>query len=88
MINGGILTITTKNVRDKLLISIKDNGIGIPLIQLPRIFDPFFSTKAQGEGTGLGLSVCHGIIMSHKGTIKAESNPGEGTLITITFQVK
>jgi PAS domain S-box-containing protein len=65
------------------VLEIFDNGEGIPPDVLPRVFDPFFSTKPTGVGTGLGLSICHGIVASLGGTIAAYSEPGEGT----TFRV-
>ena len=64
-------------------ISISDNGHGIPQEILERIFDPFFTTKKKGEGTGLGLSVAHGIIKNHNGRIMAYSEPGQGTTFSI-----
>ena len=62
-----------------------DSGRGIPPDVLPRIFDPFFSTKPSG--TGLGLSVSDGIVREHGGTIDVESTPGRGTRFTITLPV-
>jgi PAS domain S-box-containing protein len=64
-------------------LEVRDTGSGIDPALLPRIFEPFFSTKQVGEGSGLGLAVVHGIIQSHDGAITVESEPGKGT----TFQV-
>jgi two-component system NtrC family sensor kinase len=64
-------------------ISIIDTGCGIPEQNLKRIFDPFFTSKAVGQGTGLGLSVSHGIVSAHGGFIQVESRVGEGS----TFRV-
>jgi signal transduction histidine kinase len=64
-------------------IQIQDMGIGISPDDLPKIFDPFFSTKEVGHGTGLGLSVSHGIVKKHGGRIDVQSVPGEGTTFTI-----
>ncbi len=69
-------------------IKVSDTGRGIAREDLSKIFDPFFSTKKEGKGLGLGLSVVHAIIDRHKGNISAESTPGEGTVFTITLPVK
>jgi PAS domain S-box-containing protein len=64
-------------------LSVEDSGHGIDPAIIDLIFDPFFTTKQLGEGTGLGLSVVHGIVESHGGTIKVESTPGKGTTFTV-----
>ena len=64
---------------------VTDTGEGIPSDILPRIFDPFFTTKAPGKGTGLGLSSVHGIVKAHKGTIRVESKPGQGSEFQVFF---
>lgn len=66
-----------------LQLSVRDNGHGMDKLTMQRIFDPFFSTKSHGEGTGLGLSVIHGIITKLNGTITVNSTPGHGSLFDI-----
>jgi signal transduction histidine kinase len=65
------------------VLDVVDRGVGIPKEDLDRIFEPFFTTKGVGEGTGLGLSVTHGIVEDHAGWMQATSTPGEGTRFTI-----
>jgi PAS domain S-box-containing protein len=64
-------------------LSLRDSGHGIPEEDIPRVFEPFFTRKKQGDGTGMGLSVVHGIVTSLKGTIDVYSKPGKGTTFTI-----
>lgn len=64
-------------------LTVKDNGLGIEPEYLHRVFDPFFTTKKVGEGSGLGLSVVHGIVKSHGGAVYAESEPGLGTVMQV-----
>ena len=73
------------NNNKKLLIEIKDNGIGMTEATKRKIFDPFYTTKNIGKGTGLGLSISYGIIKDHGGTIKVNSELGKGTKFTITL---
>ncbi len=68
---------------DRVAIEISDNGAGIAAEALPRIFDPFFTTKPVGIGMGLGLSICHGIVTAHGGSIDVDTDPARGT----TFRV-
>ena len=86
--DGGEIRIETGTVASRpgwLRLVVADNGPGIPLHRLPRIFDPFYTTKAQG--TGLGLAVSYGIVREHQGTIDVQSQPGKGTTFTLTFPV-
>lgn len=73
------ITVRLKNARDRVLLEIEDNGAGIPRKVLAHLFEPFVTSKKSGEGTGLGLSVCHGIIQSHGGDIKVKTEEGKGT---------
>jgi hypothetical protein len=83
MPKGGWLTIVTRSVGDKAVMEVSDTGSGIPVDQLSRIYDPFFTTKDIGKGTGLGLSITYGIVHEHGGTITCESAPGQGTRFTL-----
>jgi signal transduction histidine kinase len=69
----------TKKEGDRILISVRDNGPGIPQKVLDKIFQPFFTTKPTGQGTGLGLSLAYDIVKAHGGEIKVETKEGEGT---------
>ena len=84
---SGRITITTQHGAQIVRIIIQDNGPGISPENLKRIFDPFFTTKEVGQGTGLGLSLCYGIIHEHGGNILATSAPGEGATFTIELPV-
>lgn len=81
----GIVRVSTLNRDNKIILSVADNGQGIESSKLERIFDTFFTTKKQGEGTGLGLSLTQSIINEMKGTIKAESKQGMGATFVITL---
>jgi two-component system NtrC family sensor kinase len=70
-----------------LLLLVEDNGDGIPEEYLSRIFDPFFTTKEEGKGVGLGLAVVYGIVQAHHGDIEVKSDPGTGTVFTVTLPV-
>ncbi|MDQ2998419.1 MAG: response regulator, partial [Chloroflexota bacterium] len=68
-----------------VVLSVGDNGVGIPVRDLKRIFDPFFTTKPVGQGTGLGLSICFGIVQEHGGRIWAESELEIGTTVYVAL---
>ncbi len=76
------VTVTTKKLSDKIEIRVKDNGNGIPQKILDKIFQPFFTTKPTGQGTGLGLSLSYDIVKAHGGELKVETKEGEGTVFT------
>ncbi len=84
MPQGGIISITTQMENEHLLIKFTDNGCGIPDKDLPKIFEPFFSTK-RGTGSGLGLWICYNIITEHAGRIDVKSKLNAGTTIQITL---
>jgi two-component system, NtrC family, sensor kinase len=77
------LTITTKGDTAGVEVKISDDGPGIPPDVLPRIWDPFFTTKDVGEGTGLGLSIVHELVERHGGTIDVDTKVGAGTTFTV-----
>jgi PAS domain S-box-containing protein len=87
MSDGGMLRLVLSATRDHVTVTVADTGHGIPQDNLSKIFTPFFTTKEAGKGTGLGLTVVHGIIEEHKGTISVESEVGRGTTFTITLPV-
>jgi two-component system, NtrC family, sensor kinase len=80
---GGRIKIITEQFGESVRIVIHDNGPGISEENLLRIFDPFFTTKKVGQGTGLGLSLCYGIVKEHGGNITPSSRPGDGAKFTI-----
>jgi ligand-binding sensor domain-containing protein/signal transduction histidine kinase len=75
--------VSTRKVGDKVLISVRDNGPGIPPKVLDKIFQPFFTTKPTGQGTGLGLSLSYDIVKAHGGEIKVETKEGQGSVFVI-----
>jgi PAS domain S-box-containing protein len=85
MPEGGTLTVTTNfdRAKDRIEIQVSDTGVGIPEDDVERIFEPFFTSKADGKGVGLGLSVAYGIIRQHQGEIHIHSKVGEGTRFSI-----
>ena len=85
---GGKIDITTRLKGQHVLVVVEDDGQGIPKVNLDRIFDPFFTTKPVGEGNGLGLSICFGIIQKMGGEIDVHSIVDEGTRFDIRFPLK
>jgi two-component system NtrC family sensor kinase len=85
MPHGGTLTVGAFTEGDNIKISITDTGEGISDEHLPHIFEPFYTSKKDGKGIGLGLSVAYGIVERHKGQIDLESVVGKGTTFIITI---
>jgi len=85
MPQGGRLTVTSRidEEQGRLRITVEDTGVGIPPEEIGRIFDPFYTTKGVGEGTGLGLSVSYSLVERMGGVISVQSEPGRGTLFTV-----
>ena len=88
MPDGGTLTLKVKHEGDVVALLISDTGHGIPQENLGKIFTPFFTTKEVGKGTGLGLTVVHGIIQEHGGNITVESETGKGTTFKILLPIE
>ncbi len=82
------VSVSTKKTTDKIEIKVTDNGNGIPQKVLDKIFQPFFTTKPTGQGTGLGLSLSYDIVKAHGGEIKVETKEGEGTAFIILLPSK
>ena len=81
-----VLSVATRNLGDTVEIRIRDNGTGIPPEVKDKMFNPFFTTKPAGEGTGLGLSMSHDIIVKqHGGTIDVDTSPGHFTEFRIVL---
>jgi signal transduction histidine kinase len=85
MPDGGTLEIKTSATNGTISIEIADSGIGIPEGDMTSIFDPFFTTKPAGQGTGLGLAVCYGIVTAHDGKIEVSANEPYGTKFTVSL---
>ena len=85
MPHGGRLVISTESDEDSAVVEVRDTGLGIAPEHLAKIYDPFFTTKQIGKGTGLGLAVSYGIVRDHGGHIDVESKLGEGTRFQITL---
>jgi signal transduction histidine kinase len=81
------VSVSTKKMNDKVEIKVSDNGNGIPQKILDKIFQPFFTTKPTGQGTGLGLSLSHDIVKAHGGELKVETKEGEGSAFVISLPV-
>ncbi len=82
------VTVSTKKLNDKVEIKVADNGNGIPQKVLDKIFQPFFTTKPTGQGTGLGLSLSYDIVKAHGGELKVETKEGKGSEFTIQLPIK
>jgi signal transduction histidine kinase len=82
-----MVSITSKKCADRFEIVVMDNGTGIPEAIIEKVFQPFFTTKPTGQGTGLGLSLSYDIIKSNSGEIRVNSRPGEGATFVISLPV-
>jgi len=86
MLDGGLLTIRASKTAETASISIQDKGVGIPEENLPKLFQPLFTTKARGQG--FGLPVCQRLVEAHGGTITVESQVGKGSTFTVQIPLK
>lgn len=84
---SGEVRVKTGQIENEIYVTVADNGKGIPADKLGRIFEPFYTTKAPGHGTGLGLPVCQRIIKQHGGRILVDSQPGDGAMFTVILPV-
>ena len=84
---SGRIRVTSVQKGNYIQVSVQDDGIGIAGEKLSRIFEPFYTTKDPGEGTGLGLSVCHRIVRQHGGKIQVRSNPGDCTEFLVSLPI-
>jgi signal transduction histidine kinase len=88
MPRGGTLTIRVAGAEEHIDIAISDTGTGIEPENLSKVMEPFFTTKPEGKGTGLGLPICRRIVEEHKGTFDIKSESGKGTIALITLPAK
>jgi two-component system NtrC family sensor kinase len=86
--NNATIIIKSESIDNGVVISIADNGTGIPEDKLEKILIPFYTTKPVGSGTGLGLSVCRDVVLQHKGKLEINSTLGRGTTITLYLPLK
>jgi len=85
---GGVVCVSARSEGDSVLVQVRDDGPGIAAELLPRLFEPFFSTKAAGRGTGLGLSISRRVVADHGGTIEVNSEPGEGATFLVRLPLQ
>jgi signal transduction histidine kinase len=85
---GGVVRVSARSEGTSILVEIRDDGPGIAPELLPKLFEPFFSTKEAGRGTGLGLSISRRVVLDHGGAIEVSSEPGEGTTFVVTLPLQ
>ncbi len=82
---GGVIEVSLTRNGSQAVLRVTDTGKGIPPTDLPKVFDPFFTTMPVGKGTGLGLSISYAIVQQHEGKIDLISQVGKGTTVTVTL---
>jgi signal transduction histidine kinase len=89
MPEGGTLTVRSRAgtiaEQTAVVVEFSDTGVGVQTGDLPKLWEPFFTTKPEGKGTGLGLAICRRAVEEHRGTIEIETGPGKGTTVRITL---
>jgi signal transduction histidine kinase len=85
MPDGGSIRLRTLSQNGRINVEVIDTGTGVPPEIIGRLFDPFFSTKKAGDGSGLGLSVSYGIIRAHGGSIEVSSEVGHGSIFRVVL---
>ena len=90
MPDGGTLTVRSRAAlmptgKPAVVIEVSETGSGVKTGDLPKLWEPFFTTKPEGKGTGLGLAICRRTVEEHRGTIEIETHPGKGTTVRITL---
>ncbi len=83
--SGGLVTVSARELEGRLIVEFADNGPGLTDPQ--RVFDPFYTTKAVGQGTGLGLSFCYGVVLDHSGEIACRNRPEGGAIFVLTLPI-
>ena len=83
-----LVSISTKKINNSIELTVKDSGNSIPQNIIDKIFQPFFTTKPTGQGTGLGLSLSYDIVKTHGGSLKVESTEGTGSVFIIQLPLK
>jgi two-component system NtrC family sensor kinase len=88
MPNGGTLSLSTGVGKGQIKVEVRDTGYGIPAENMNKVFTPFFTTKKEVKGVGLGLAVSYGIVQRHRGTISVKSKEGEGTTFSLYLPLR
>jgi signal transduction histidine kinase len=88
MPNGGTLSLFTRTEKNQVKVDIQDTGCGIPAENMNKVFTPFFTTKKEVKGVGLGLAVSYGIVQRHRGTITVISKEGKGTTFSFLLPLR